>query len=324
MNQTARRFLLLALVLVTVVSLGGRPVAAQGKVKIVWFVGLGTGTNDQQIATEKEVVADFNASQDQIELEIQIAPSFGVAMDTITTLLASGNPPDIAGPVGVGGSNALADQWMDLKPLIDKNKYDLTPFDPAVLDLYKTLNGGYSAIPFAVFPSIIYYNPALFDEAGLKYPPSKVGDKYELDGKQVDWNYDTVAQVAKLLTVDKDGNDATSDKFDPKNIVQYGMNFQWALMRLNGRRASSGYGTACGKITSSRMRRLKPARCSSPAPSTPANWLWPSRRCGTPAACRTPLASSSGKWVWCPPRLTARPMSPLTPILSVSSRAQRT
>jgi len=34
------------------------------------------------------------------------------------------------------------------------------------------------------------------------------------------------------LTVDKNGNDATSDKFDPTNIVQYGLNFQWAAMRL--------------------------------------------------------------------------------------------
>src|SRR5581483_11193680 len=100
--------------------------------------------------------------------------------------------PDIAGPVGVGGSNSLADQWMDLKPLIDKNKTDLTAFDPALLDLYKTLNGGYSAIPFAVYPTILYYNQDLFDEAGLKYPPTKFGDKYNLDGKDVEWNYDTL------------------------------------------------------------------------------------------------------------------------------------
>ena len=254
MNKSARKFALLVLVLATVAGLGftNRVAFAQGKTTVIWFVGMGTGTNDQQIATEKKVVSDFNASQDKIDLQIQIAPSFGVAMDTITTLMASGNPPDISGPVGVGGSNALADQWLDLKPLIDKNKTDLSAFDPAVLDLYKTLNGGYSAIPFAVYPSIMYYNPALFDEAGLKYPPTKVGDKYTMpDGKQVDWNYDTVAQIAKLLTVDKDGNDATNAKFDPKNTVQYGLNFQWALMRLilTDLQPASFYDAAANKVS---------------------------------------------------------------------------
>jgi multiple sugar transport system substrate-binding protein len=235
MNKSARTFALLVLVLATVAGMAftNRVASAQTKTTIIWFVGLGTGTNDQQIATEKKVVADFNASQTDIDLQIQIGANFQTSMDTITTLLASGNAPDIGGPVGVGGSNSLADQWLDLKPLIDKNKYDVSKFDPALLDLYKTLNGGYSAIPFAVYPSIMYYNVALFDEAGLKYPPTKVGDKYTMpDGSQVDWNYTTVAKIAQLLTVDKNGEDATSAKFDPKNIVQYGLNFQWALMRL--------------------------------------------------------------------------------------------
>ena len=38
----------------------------------------------------------------------------------------------------------------------------------------------------------------------------------------VDWNYDTVRKIAKMLTVDKNGKDATQAGFDPKNIVQCG------------------------------------------------------------------------------------------------------
>jgi len=122
---------------------------------------------------------------------------------------------------------------MDIKPLMDKNKYDLSDFDPSLVKLYATLNGGYNAIPFAVYPATTIYNKALFDEAGLKYPPHKFGDKYTMpDGTQVDWNWDTVLNIAKILTVDKNGNDATSAKFDPKNIVQYGMDFQFARLRL--------------------------------------------------------------------------------------------
>jgi hypothetical protein len=44
-------------------------------VTITWFVGLGTGTNEQQIEVQNQVVADFNASQDAIELVINIAGS---------------------------------------------------------------------------------------------------------------------------------------------------------------------------------------------------------------------------------------------------------
>jgi multiple sugar transport system substrate-binding protein len=46
------------------------------------------------------------------------------------------------------------------------------------------------------------------------------------DGSMVDWNYDTVRQVAKLLTVDKANKDATQAGFDPKKIAQWGLELQ--------------------------------------------------------------------------------------------------
>jgi multiple sugar transport system substrate-binding protein len=205
--------------------------AAQGPVTITWFVGLGTGTDAQQIDAENQLVADFNASQSDINLEINIAPDFTTATDTLGAMLAAGTAPDIIGPVGVGGSNRY--EWLDLKDLIDSTNYDLSGFDPALLSLYETTNGGYSAIPFAVYPSAIYYNRGLFDEAGLNYPPAAFDEKYTMpDGTEVDWNYDTIAQIAQLLTVDASGNDATMDGFDPENIVQFGFSFQWERIRL--------------------------------------------------------------------------------------------
>lgn len=235
MSNIVRKSTALSVIVSTVFALAlqGGMAQAQTKTPILWFVGMGTGTNDQQIAAEKKVVSEFNASQDKIDLQIQIAPTFETAVASITTLIAAGNAPDIVGPVGVGGSNSFADRWLDLKDLIAKNKFDVSQFDPAVLSLYATLNGGYNAIPFAVYPATTIYNPALFDEAGLKYPPAKAGDMYVMpDGSKVAWDYTTVGKIAKILTVDKDGNDATSAKFDPKNIVQYGLNMQYALIRL--------------------------------------------------------------------------------------------
>src|SRR5690606_27586088 len=104
--------------------------------------------------------------------------------------------------------------------------YDTSDIDPAFLEFYKD-QGELIGLPFAIFPSAVFYNSALFDEAGLAYPPHEVGEAYVLDGEEVEWSFDTLAEVARRLTVDANGNDATSAAFDSGNIVQYGFDFQW-------------------------------------------------------------------------------------------------
>lgn len=208
------------------------PAFAQDRTVVTWFVGLGTGTNEQQIEAQNAVVEAFNASQDEIELVINIGANFETSRDTFSTLVAAGNAPDIVGPVGVGGSNAYIDVWADLTPLVEASGYDLSAFDPALVDLYRT-DEGLFGIPFAVFPSVTYYNRNLFDEAGANYPPSEFGAMYVMpDGTEAEWNYETIRELAMFMTVDANGNDATMEGFDPNNIVQFGMNFQWAQPRL--------------------------------------------------------------------------------------------
>jgi len=192
-----------------------------GKVCVTWFVGLGTGTNAEQIAVQEEVVADFNASQDKVQLILQIVP-FNAARDALSTAIASGNPPDIVGPVGWGGSNDFRGSFLDITDLITANNFDLSIFDPALVASYKT-DEGQVGLPFAVFPGGMYYVPAMFDEVELNYPPSKYGDKYTMpDGTEVDWNWDTVTEISKLLTIDVNGKNSTEEGFDATQIVQVG------------------------------------------------------------------------------------------------------
>ena len=54
------------------------------------------------------------------------------------------------------------------------------------------------------------------------------------DGTVVDWNYDTVRRIALLLTVDKNGKDATEAGFDPQNVVQWGFEPQRDDLRQLG------------------------------------------------------------------------------------------
>jgi multiple sugar transport system substrate-binding protein len=199
--------------------------APAGKVQIRWFVGLGTGTDPAQLPAQEKAVADFNASQDEIELSVEVVP-FDAAKDTLSTQIAAGAGPDIIGPVGWGGSNAFYGQWLDMTPYIESTGFDTSVYDPALVDFYQT-EEGQVGLPYLVFPAAIYYIPAFFDEAGLAYPPKAYGEKYSLDGADVEWNWDTLTEVAKRLTVDVNGNSAVDAGFDATQIVQVGFATQW-------------------------------------------------------------------------------------------------
>jgi len=217
--------------------------SATGQVEIRWFCCLGGGDAPEQVEVEKQVAADFNASHPNIKLTFEAVPYAG-ANDALATQIASGNGPDIVGPVGIGGANAFHGQWLDLAPLISSTAYDLSGFPPDAVDIYK-LDEGQVGIPFAIYPSVLFYTKSSFTEAGLNEPPHAYGDKYTMpDGSQVDWTYDTVREVAKILTVDKNGKDATEADFDPANIVQWG--FEPQRDDLRGLGAYFGAGQLAG------------------------------------------------------------------------------
>jgi len=234
-NMSTRKFLLLTIAVLTVVSMAQyvMPTKAQGPVTVTLFIGLGTGTNKDQVDAENAFVDAYNKGQgvkDGVTLKVNIAASNQEAPGILSTLIGSVNPPDIVGPVGVSGSNLFYSEWLDLAPLIKKTGFNMSAYSPAVTSLYKQGNT-ISAIPWAVYPGLMWYNVDLFDEAGLNPPPKNFGEKYVLDGKQVDWTWDTVATIAKRLTFDANGKDATDPAFDPKNIIQYGFDQQFDTIR---------------------------------------------------------------------------------------------
>jgi multiple sugar transport system substrate-binding protein len=195
--------------------------APAGVVEIRWYCCLGTGENPEQLPVENKVVEEFNASHPNIKLKFEVV-TFDAARNTLATQIASGNGPDITGPIGVGGGVAFNDQWLDLQPLIDKSGYDITQYDPGAVDFYK-VGDIQNALPFAIYPSMLWYKADLFEEAGLNPPPHKYGEKYKMpDGTEKDWDYNTIKEIGLKLTVDASGKDATEAGFDPKSIVQYG------------------------------------------------------------------------------------------------------
>jgi multiple sugar transport system substrate-binding protein len=218
-----------------------------GPVQIRWFIGLGTGTDPAQLKPQATLVSEFNKSQSKIQLNMEIL-NYDAAKDILSTEIAAGSAPDIIGPVGVAGSNAFYGQYLDIAPYIKSSGMDTSVFNPALLKMYETSQGTVG-LPFAVYPSAMFYNTALFDAAGLAYPPAKYGDKYTLDGVQVEWTWDTVTKVAQKLTLDSAGKNATEAGFDKTKITQYGFtwNFENQPSYWGSFWASGSYVAADGK-----------------------------------------------------------------------------
>jgi len=196
---------------------------ASGEViEITWFCCLGAGDNvETQVPTEEAVVAAFNEEHDDIELIFEMI-DYDDAYDALAVKIAGGDPPDILGPVGGTGSAAFEGEWLDLTELIESTGHDLSQYSEGSVEFYQVEGQGQVGLPFAIFPSMLFYQRSMFDEAGLEYPPQEYGQPYSLDGDEVEWNFDTLREVAKRLTVDINGNDATSADFDPEQIEQYG------------------------------------------------------------------------------------------------------
>jgi multiple sugar transport system substrate-binding protein len=230
----------------SVVAVTPEPLAAgpgpNGGQVVRWFIGIGSGGKPEQIAAEQKFAADFNAAQKDVYLSVEIYDN-SVAASTLQLQIASGNPPDIIGPVGVEGLNIFIDNLLDLAPLIASQNFDMTKFNPALVDFFKMGAAGETiGVPFATYPSFVYYNKKLFDEAKLPYPPTKVDELYE--GKP--WDMEAVRQLGMKLTVDKNGNDATSAEFDANNVVQWGYDMQWADDRADSEATPFGASSVVG------------------------------------------------------------------------------
>ncbi len=214
------------------------------KVTIRWYIGLGAGGQPEQEAAQRAVVDAFNASQDEVELVIEIVEN-DVAYETLATQIASGNAPDLIGPVGRDGSNEFAGLYLDIEPYTAE--VDTSMWEGAAIENQREADGTLVGLPFASYPSVLFYNRDLFDEAGLPYPPQEYGpDGTATYGEGTEWegpwDYDKVSEIAQILTVDSNGVDATDPAFDRNSTVQWGFHWQWTTRIFqNGSYWGAGY-----------------------------------------------------------------------------------
>jgi multiple sugar transport system substrate-binding protein len=219
--------------------------ASTGKTRVVWFIGLGAGSQPDQLQAETDFRAKYNATNtDNISLELTII-SAGTADDTIDKELARDGGSDIVGPIGIQARAGLPGRFLTLDDLIARNKTDLGVYPPALLATFKNTAGQYEGLPYDEYPAFIFYNKDLFKAAGLPNLPTQVGEKY----MGQDWTWDELATIAKQLTVDTSGRRSTDAGFNPAKIKTYGFDTQWIndLRRFATPWGAGSYVAADGK-----------------------------------------------------------------------------
>lgn len=147
----------------------------------------------------EQAIEAFHASQDLIRVENINSASVADHIQKVQTMVGGGTPPDL---IMLGGETVPAFAANGLTQPID----DFVAADPdfneqdyfgITLDAMR-YDGKLWGLPKDFNITILYYNKAMFDAAGLDYPTR-------------DWDQETFLEAAKALTVREDGR-----------VVQYG------------------------------------------------------------------------------------------------------
>jgi multiple sugar transport system substrate-binding protein len=142
------------------------------------------------------------------------------------------HPPEIPQFVGLGLLTPL-DDVLAKSTVIKPDNYLDTAWK------FSSYDGKQYGVPLDMHMHGLFYNVDLFKAAGIKDPPKT--------GKEL-------LEDARLLTIDKNGKHAGEQGFDPKNIVQYGINmytnhhafYEWySLYNQEGGKFLSDDGKSC-------------------------------------------------------------------------------
>lgn len=183
------------------------------KVKITYSCW---GTVEENKATQ-DTIDNFNKSQDKIEVSLMLIP-WESYVAQLNTLAAANNLPDSANL-----KEEMVKAWAAKNMLADVSSMYSDADKPLDCITFKSADGKPVAYSVAAETVVMYYNKAMFDKAGVAYPPATV-DKA--------WTWDEFVSNAKKLTLDKNGKHPDDTGFDAQNITQYGAlveNLVWQL-----------------------------------------------------------------------------------------------
>ena len=177
---------------------------ASGKTEITYSFW---GTPDE--AAEVQKVADkFNSDQDKVRVTVMQIPR-DTYFERLNTMATARQLPDC----GIMSEDGVL-QYATNGYLADiSGMYAAGESRPLDSLAFKGPDGKTVAYSVANEILLLYYNKAMFDKAGIPYPPAKAADA---------WNWDQFVEAARKLTLDRNGMNPGSAGFDKNSIVQYG------------------------------------------------------------------------------------------------------
>lgn len=168
--------------------------------------------DDVQKQLVMKACQDYEA-QTGIKINAEALPADETFEAYIQTRKASNTLPDVSymGETDIVKYNAMG-ILADISDLFDEGKIN----EKLGAVTIKDSNGKIIGVGLSNQLVLLYYNKDMFDAAGLEVPPSRVEDA---------WSWDKFVEVAKKLTVDTEGKNATEAGFNPKKIKTYGIGF---------------------------------------------------------------------------------------------------
>lgn len=134
----------------------------------------------------------------------------------VQTGMISGTAPDVfTNHLAKFPEFAERGQLVDIQPMVEEAGLDLSIYQGELTELWQR-DGVRYGLPKDWDTISLVYNKEMLDAAGV--------DVAELN--ELTWNPEdggTFTEMLARLTMDANGNYATSDDFDPDNVVQYGL-----------------------------------------------------------------------------------------------------
>ena len=167
------------------------------------------GNADQAKAIQAQI-DNFTTKNPSIKVSLDFS-DWGNYWTKLATQCAAGGAPDAFAMSNTLYLSSYASKGYlaDCGELADKDNLDLSKYYKSALDL-SSYNGKLVGMPQDINTIILAYNVDMFNKAGLKVPDENT-------------TWDDVLNMAKALTLDKNGKTAADAGFDPKNVVQWGL-----------------------------------------------------------------------------------------------------
>ncbi|MEU4363610.1 extracellular solute-binding protein [Promicromonospora sp. NPDC023987] len=161
---------------------GGDDAAGTTTLTIGYYAAAGSAAD----TTMQELVDEFREANPDVTVEVQSAPYVDF-FKRLRTQVAGANAPDVWLSDGV-----LVQEFAARGSLRDLSEYaeQIDESDYIGVDLHRDQEGHLWGFPQAAQAPVLFYNAAMFEDAGLDAPTD-------------DWTYEDLAEAARELTVDK-------------------------------------------------------------------------------------------------------------------------